>query len=295
MRFFLLVNLLLISMVSFGCNRSDRHQVYNGEVEVTRVRLSAQLPATLTQVFVDEGDTVVSGQVLAFLDTENIRLQRQQQQDKLGELKLNDDVINTQIEQVSAQLNLNKNLLAKTEILVSQGALISQKQDELMAQVKGLRAQLDGLTVNKQLTQNKQRQLASSLQLFDIQLGYGVIKSPLSAVVINTFHQKGELVNAGTPLLEIADLSQVEVRIYVPLQELAAFALGQAVTVRVDGIHQRLPGRVSWIASEAEFTPKTILTQETRTTLVYAIKVRVPNDKGLLKIGMPVEVDRAIQ
>jgi HlyD family secretion protein len=82
----------------------------------------------------------------------------------------------------------------------------------------------------------------------------------------------------------------MEVRIYVPLKKLAELKIGQTVSVKVDGLSQTLAGKISWIAAEAEFTPKTILTAETRTTLVYAVKVKIANTQGVLKIGMPVEV-----
>jgi HlyD family secretion protein len=116
------------------------------------------------------------------------------------------------------------------------------------------------------------------------------IVSPVDGVVLERFHQPGELAAVGTPLLELADLSVMTVEIYLPLADLASISLGQQAAVSVDGLPQTLTGTVKWISSESEFTPKTILTRETRSTLVYGVKIRVPNPDGALKVGMPVGV-----
>jgi HlyD family secretion protein len=109
-------------------------------------------------------------------------------------------------------------------------------------------------------------------------------------VVLNVFRHEGELAAVGTPLLEVADLSTLRVEVYVPLEKLAPLRVGGPAQVSAEGLPDSLKGTVSWIASEAEFTPKTILTQETRTTLVYRVRVLVPNPEGALKVGMPVDV-----
>jgi len=113
--------------------------------------------------------------------------------------------------------------------------------------------------------------------------------------VLATYVKPGEIVQAGQPLYKIADMSSVEVRAYVTEPQLAAVKVGQPVHVNVDSgdSRQTLTGTVSWVASQAEFTPTPIQTRDERADLVYAIKIRVPNPNGLLKIGMPVDVELA--
>jgi HlyD family secretion protein len=119
------------------------------------------------------------------------------------------------------------------------------------------------------------------------------ITNPVAGTVLTTFARAGEMVQPGQPLYRIANLGTVDVRAYVTEPQLARVRLGQSATVTIDnGANQRrsLQGVVSWISAQAEFTPTPIQTREERADLVYAIKIRVANDGGVLKIGMPVDV-----
>ena len=114
----------------------------------------------------------------------------------------------------------------------------------------------------------------------------------MTGTVLAKYAEAGELASPGRPLMKVADLKRVYLRAYVTSDQLAGLQLGQQVTVTADfgGDAQfDYPGRITWIASESEFTPKTIQTRDTRANLVYAVKIAVEND-GRLKIGMYGEV-----
>jgi HlyD family secretion protein len=122
------------------------------------------------------------------------------------------------------------------------------------------------------------------------------VKNPIAGTVLTTYAKAGEMVSVGQPLYRIANLKSVDVRAYVSEPQLASIRLGQHASVSFDagkGAHPTLSGGVTWIAARAEFTPTPIQTREERADLVYAIKIRVANDQGLLKIGMPVDVQFA--
>ncbi|PLX31038.1 MAG: secretion protein HlyD, partial [Ignavibacteria bacterium] len=133
-------------------------------------------------------------------------------------------------------------------------------------------------------------QIGAGQDLVRRQLRDAEIVSPLDGRVLVRYTDAGELLAPGSPVCEIADLSDMWTKIYISETQLHMVKLGQHVKVRIDGSDDVLAGTVSWISSTAEFTPKTILTEETRTSLVYPVKVRVPNNDQLLKIGMPVTV-----
>lgn len=118
------------------------------------------------------------------------------------------------------------------------------------------------------------------------------ITNPAAGTVLVTYAREGEVVQPGQPLYKIADLDTVDVRAYVTETQIAAVKIGQKAQVTVDAgdSRQTVDGSVSWVASQAEFTPTPIQTREERADLVYAIKIRVPNQNGVLKIGMPVDV-----
>ena len=117
------------------------------------------------------------------------------------------------------------------------------------------------------------------------------IVSPEHGAVIIKYTEKGELVTIGSPLFEIANLTEMWTKIYLSETDVHRVKLGQKVQLKVDGLPEKsFDATVTWISDKSEFTPKTILTEETRTTLVYAAKVKAKNPDGVLKIGMPVSV-----
>ena len=117
------------------------------------------------------------------------------------------------------------------------------------------------------------------------------ITNPIKGTVLTKYSEPGEISAFGKPLYKIADLSEMTLRVYVSERQLPEIKIGQEVTIKIDGIDKMksYKGTISWIAAQAEFTPKIIQTKEERVNLVYAVKVKIKND-GILKIGMPAEM-----
>ena len=174
---------------------------------------------------------------------------------------------------------------------------IKAQDEQIQAQARQVAAQGAQVTAAQQQHRTAQTQIAAAdaqvAQLEDRIRRTGVT-NPSAGTVLVTYAKQGEIVQAGQPLYRIADVETVDVRAYVTEPQLASVKVGGPARVSVDvGDQQRqtLSGTVSWVASQAEFTPTPIQTREERADLVYAVKIRVPNEKGLLKIGMPVDVD----
>lgn len=283
--------LFIASIFSISCNNGNDNAItYNGRVEADIISVSAQVGGTIDEVSVDEGDAVKKNQLLMKINTDKIELQLKSQQAQIIELQANLAANAAQIKQVDAQLKLAQQTLDKTKKLVNEGAATEQQQDELESEVDVLRAQKEALLTNKKMLQAKEQQLYAAIELTQISLSDARIISPIDGLVLNRFLDKGELVTPGRILIELADLSNMEITIYVSTEELSRVKIGNKVKINVDGLEKMLEGKIHWIASESEFTPKTILTEETRTTLVYAVKISVTNPDGVLKIGMPVDV-----
>ena len=123
-------------------------------------------------------------------------------------------------------------------------------------------------------------------------VGKTSIRSPQAGTVLVTYAKAGEFVQPGQPILKLASLDAVDVRAYVTETQLASVKVGQAAQVTFDAGRgrQSVSGNVSWTSAQAEFTPTPIQTRDERADLVYAVKIRVPNNGGALKIGMPVDV-----
>jgi HlyD family secretion protein len=273
-----------------SCAGSNGRTVYTGRMDADTVTLSAQGTGTIDSLAVREGDAVHKGQLLCILNTDRLEAQRRQQEAQLTGLAVSRSVAESQIRQARVQLDFTRETLAKTETLLKEGGATQQRRDELATQAKAGQDNLDALKSNVALIASQAEQIRATIALTDIQIRDAKIQSPIDGVVLNTYRLAGEFAGPGTPLLQVSDLSSLTVEIYVPLRDLPAVTIGQKATISADGEKKSFSGVVSWISSEAEFTPKTILTQETRTTLVYGVKIRVPNPDGSLKIGMPVDV-----
>lgn len=284
--------ILIVSLlITISCDDADKNgRRYDGRLETETVTLSAQLSGTIDSVLAEEGQQVRRGQLLARINADKIRVQRKQKEAQLREIDANLTALNAQIDQARAQYDLVKKNLAKTERMLNEGAATEQKRDELQTQFEVYRSKIAGLNAQKQALTNKQEQVKAALELVAIQLEDARVKAPTDGVVLNRLKEPGEWAAPGQPLLEIADLSKMEATVYVPLDKLNGVRIGQRADVHIDGREEPFTAKVRWIADEAEFTPKTILTEETRTTLVYAVKLEVPNPEGILKIGMPVWV-----
>ena len=162
--------------------------------------------------------------------------------------------------------------------------------DELNTQNEVLSAQMDALSAQKAALADKRAQINAAVELTSLNIKDCRLTAPLNGTILNRYFNQSELVNPGMPVFDLANLQEMEATIYVSLKRLSDIKLNQQVDVLIDGLDEAFPGNVKWIASEAEFTPKTILTEETRTSLVYAVNIRVNNNEQKLKIGMPVQV-----
>ena len=273
-----------------ACSDGNEAGTYIGQLEAETVVVSAKASGELLHLSGLEGAQVKKAQSLGQIDTESLEIQRRQQAARIEELELRKESARLQIEQAEVQLKHNKDTLEKTEKLLSQGGATQQSRDDLATRVQVDQASLEILRSNYKLLLAQQDELQAGLELSDLAIRNASILSPVDGVILNRFHREGELVSTGTPLFELADLSSMDLYIYLPLRELPKVKIGQDVQVIVSGLDDSYTGIVVWIAAEGEFTPKTILTQETRDTLVYEVKIRVDNPLGELKIGMPVDV-----
>lgn len=175
--------------------------------------------------------------------------------------------------------------------LLADGAATQKQSDDASAQLRTLRAQLDGLlsSLGKSRSSISDNALALQYQKEQVEerIAKSVIRTPVKGTVLQKYAEAGEFATPGKPLFKLADLDDIYLRAYFTASQLADIRIGQEVTVIADfgGDEQfEYPGRIIWIAEESEFTPKSIQTDDSRANLVYAVKVAVDND-GRLKLG----------
>ena len=288
-----------------ACNHKNDFDA-SGNFIADEVIVSAEQNGRLIDYTVQEGQTINEGQKVGQINVEVLKLQKQQVEATIASLKeknLSPDdqasLIRSQYEVQKAQLEQQQRELARVQQLVAGGAATQKQLDDLTAAVDQLRKQLSvtenqlkvSLTNISSQNRNVMSQevpLQKNAETVQAQINQGEIINPITGTVLVNYALKGEMQTFGKPLYKIANTNTLTLKAYITGDQLPQIKLGQAVTVHTDaaeGEQRTYKGEVTYIASKAEFTPKTIQTKAERANLVYAIKIKVKND-GYLKIGM---------
>ena len=283
--------ILALALVA-GCKKATPPDAY-GNVEATEVVVGAQTSGQLQAFTPAEGNKLAVGEMVAIIDTTALLLQLQQIEAQRGVSGSRVNEVNKQIGVLEAQRSVAERAYDRTKRLFDQQAATAQQLDQADRDLRTLNAQIEATKAQRQTAGVDVSASDARVAQIRDQLRKSKVANPVSGTVLTTFVKAGEFVQTGQPLYKIANLDTLELRAYVNGSQLGSVKIGQAVLVSVDTgskARRTLAGTVSWVSSQAEFTPTPIETRDERTNLVYAIKVRVPNASGVLKIGMPADV-----
>lgn len=197
----------------------------------------------------------------------------------------------SQINVLKAELKTSKISKLRIENLLKENAGTQQQLDAINGKIDVLNQQIKSIEIQNAPVVNEIKSLDIQLLQIEDQLLKSSIVNPVSGTVLVKYVEPNEVVSFGKPLYKIADLTTMQLRVYVSESQLANIKIGTEVTIKIDQNEtmKSYPGTILWVASEAEFTPKIIQTKEERVNLVYAVKIDIKND-GSLKIGMPAEM-----
>ena len=253
-----------------------------GTFEATEIVVSAEAAGRILRFDAEEGDVLRAGRQVGAIDTVQLYLQKLQLERQRASVRSGRPDIGKQAASLREQIAKQQTERRRVENLLKDGAATTKQLDDIDAQLKVLGGQFD------------ENSSAIELQIAQVEdrLAKCRIASPVTGTVLAKYAEAGELASVGRPLMKVADLDRIYLRAYFTSDQLADLRLGQEVTVTADfGGERQLdyPGRIVWIASESEFTPKTVQTRNSRAGLVYAAKIAVEND-GRLKIGLYGEV-----
>lgn len=256
---------------------NDQLTATHGQLEANKRQLAANRQATASKQLDLEKQLASIRQQIA-----NQKHERQ----RFAELLQDGAVARKQVDDIDYQiLVLQKQLAATEEQIASQNASLAEQNKGIAAQIDGIAAQQAGVKAQQAGLHAQQAQL-------DDQITHTFVKSPITGTVLEKYAEQGEFVFVGKPLFKVADTKKMFIRAYITSSQLKSVRLGQKVKVMADygdGQKKIYEGVVTWISSRSEFTPKTILTDDERADLVYAVKVQFQND-GYVKIGMYGEV-----
>ena len=281
---------ILLQLLILGCGNNSKSSTYTGVLEGKSVQVPALTGGKVVKLLVDTGEEVKEGAVLAVVDTTELVLQRTQLGATLEELAIQKEIAETNLKRSKADLEYVQQREGRMKMLYENQAMPKQNLDDLRNEMQRAQSAYEAARQQVRSLESRKKQVEAQAGMVEKKISDAVITAPIEGLVSTLYYEVGEAVPPMQPVLELIHVSELEVKIYIPEKELPNVKHGQEVKIRVDGVKGELPGRVSWVSPKAEFTPKTILTPETRTSLVYAVKVTIPNPKRVLKHGMPVEV-----
>lgn len=304
------VSLIFVFVQLIACSGNNNQFDAQGSFEADEVLVSPEVNGKIEVLQLQEGDSLSVGQVIGQIESKNLSLQKEQVEASIQALSQKTTSVQPQVDFLNEQLALQavqlKNLqkeYQRVQGLFKKDAATAKQVDDLSYQVEAIQKQIDvtkeqirlqkaiNASQNKAILSEKEPLEKKVAQLSDLVSKTAVV-NPVKGTVLAKYAEVGELAVVGKALYKVADLSTLTLRAYITGDQLSLVKIGQPVKVFVDkgqDEYMEYGGTLTWIASKAEFTPKTIQTKDERANLVYAIKVRVKND-GLLKIGMYAEV-----
>ncbi len=287
----LLIEIVLISAGLLSCNSNNNKADGYGNFEATEITVSAENNGKLMEFNIKEGDILEKDAFLGFIDTISLALKKEQFLVSKDVISSKSRGVLSQISVLKAKLNTANINKTRIENLIKDNAGTQQQLDNITGEIDVLKQQIRSIEIQNAPVVNELKSIDVQLKQIDDQINKSMIINPIKGTVLVKYAESGEISSFGKPLYKIADLSNMQLRVYISEPQLANIKLGQDVTIKIDDQKKMksYKGIVSWIASEAEFTPKIIQTKEERVALVYAVKVDVIND-GSLKIGMPAEM-----
>ena len=230
------------------------------------------------------------------VDTTQLYLKKKQLESTIKSVLSKQPDIPTQLAAIQEQIATAEREKIRIENLVSSDAATTKQLDDINSQLDVLNKQYDAtkssLTITRQGMRSETLPLIAQVEQIQDQINKSIIRNPIDGTVLTRYAMQEEITSNGKALYKIADLSEMILRAYINGDQLGQVKLDQMVRVFVDkgdGKQKELEGKIYWVSSKSEFTPKTIQTKDERANLVYAIKVRVKND-GYLKIGMYGEI-----
>lgn len=288
--------LIALAMLVVGCKGSDNGLIGSGSFEAAEVLVSSEANGRVLSWDIEEGSVLKAGQQVGLVDTIQLYLQKEALLRSGRGVRAASPNVTTQTKAIEVQLEDLKAQRSRTSRLVDAGAATQKQLDDIDTGIAALESQL---AASRSTLSNSNAQISAQSSAIDVQVAQvddliarSVIRTPIDGTVTATYINMGELAGQGRPLFRVANLSDMYLRAYVQGDKLGKLKLGDTLQVHVDAVEgekRQYDGVITWISSVAEFTPKTVQTEDERSNLVYAIKVKVTND-GYLRIGMYGEV-----
>ncbi len=281
----------VLTATLLSCNGNDDKADGYGNFEATETTVSSEANGKLLTFTAEEGKVLEQGIVVGVIDTVQLSFKRDQLLVSKNTIFSKSRNVLSQREVLKEQIKVATTDKQRIENLVNENAGTQKQLDDINGRIAILTQQMKSVETQNLPIVNEVKSIEVQIREIEDLIQKSIIQNPVKGTVLVKYVEPYEISTFGKPLYKIADLNQMELRVYISETQLTSLKVGDEVTVKVDAgtTMKSYPGHVSWISDSAEFTPKIIQTKEERVNLVYAVKISVKND-GRLKIGMPAEM-----
>jgi len=283
---------LALGFLTSACHQNGNESDAYGNFEATEYMISAENPGKILNLNIEEGDVFTQAKQVGLIDTTQLFLQREQLKAQKSAVASGIKNILSRIAVYQEQISILKKDKDRIDQMYADGAATIKQVDDINGGIQIAEKQIQSVKTENTKVFAELESLDRKMDALNDLIQKSKIFVPQAATVLEKYREAYEMVNMGTPLFKLADLRTLDLRVYISGDQISAVKIGQTVDVLVDKNKEEnysLKGKVTWVSSQSEFTPKIIQTKEERVKLVYAVKVKVAND-GRLKIGMPGEI-----
>ncbi|HMT27738.1 MAG TPA: efflux RND transporter periplasmic adaptor subunit [Bacteroidia bacterium] len=289
--------LIGFTLVLLSCGKNKNTFDASGTFEAEETIISSEVSGVIKEFNITEGQSIVAGQTIGFIDSTQLYLKRKQLEAQILALQSKKPDVAIQLAALQEQLKTAETEQIRISNLVKADAATMKQLDDINATIevlkKQIKAQKSALDISTAGITTEEVPLEVQIEQLKDQLSKCILVNPVNGTVLTKYAEKFEMTLPGKPLYKVADLSAIILRTYVTGDQLPKIKLNQKVTVSTDdgnGGFKKTEGIITWINDKAEFTPKTIQTKDERANMVYATKIQVKND-GSYKIGMYGEIN----
>ncbi len=294
MKYYMYITVILLGMVCFpNCSKNPDAKIKApGIVDGEIVTLKSQVAGLIEEFNGKEGGTVERGQAVAKINGDKLENQLREQAIILEEISVNKDKLNRKARYVRANLAHIDKQVNRFRRLKKSGAMPGEKLESMELRKQEAETSLYDIKKSLHALDLRKEKVETRRQYLRLLLEDHVIRSPLdNGVVLETFVSKGEVVVPGASIVDILNVSGLYIETFLEEQEIGKIKLNSKARIIVDGMeNQNLSGTVSYFGRKAEFSPKYIISEKERKTLLYQVKIKITGNKDIYKLGMPVTV-----
>ncbi|WP_115718098.1 HlyD family secretion protein [Gallaecimonas mangrovi] len=248
----------------------------NGRIEATALDIATKNGGRLVELLVDEGDFVTKGQVVAKMDSDTLNAQLRQAEAKERQTRDNLQSAKAQVEQAKSQLNLARVQYLRAKELLKKKLVARSSYDEAESNFQVATAALTSANAQAISAQGAIDEAKAGVETLQTQIDETVLRAPRDGRIQYKLANVGEVLGAGGKVVNMLDLADVTMSIFLPQTVAGRVAIGSDARIVMDAIPDKpIPAKVSFVASEAQFTPKQVETQDEREKLMFRVKVRI--------------------